>query len=101
MFLPDQKVICINDRFPPGIHQLYTHLPTKGTIYTVRDIVPGIELSGAATVTVYLAELTNPANPHGIEYGFHITRFAEIPANQAKQKATHALAKKIRHHNQQ
>lgn len=78
MFLPDQKVICINDRFAKGIERFYTTLPVKDTLYTVRDIVPGIEFSEKETVTVYLAEITNPPNRHGIEPGFHITRFREL-----------------------
>ena len=89
MFLPDQKVICINDRFPLGIEQFYTQLPTKGEIYTIRDIVPGIEWNGTATITVYLTEITNPPNPHGIEYGFHLTRFRELTPLEEKLLATH------------
>jgi hypothetical protein len=40
-FQTGQRVVCINDDFPPIIHQLYHQLPTKGVTYTVREIFMG------------------------------------------------------------
>ena len=34
-----QKVVCINDTFPPYVLGLYKQLPKKGDVYTVREEV--------------------------------------------------------------
>lgn len=79
MFIPGQKVACVNDQFPLGTDKLYTALPRKDTIYTVRDLIPGVSLANSeGEVAVYLVELVNPANRHGIEYGFNAERFAPL-----------------------
>ncbi len=77
--MPGQKVACVDDRFPLGIEKLYQALPRKDEIYTVRDLVPGVSLSNSEGETaIYLVELVNPANRHGIEYGFNAERFAPL-----------------------
>ena len=74
-----QKVACVDDRFPLGIEKLYNALPRKDEIYTVRDLVPGVSLSNTEGETaIYLVELVNPSNSHGIEYGFNAERFAPL-----------------------
>jgi hypothetical protein len=79
MFLPNQKVVCVDDRFPLGIEQLFSELPKEGVIYTIRDIVPGIGLTGEEGETaVYLCEIKGPLNAHGIERGFRADRFAPL-----------------------
>lgn len=79
MFMPGQKVACVDDNFPLGIEKLYQALPRKDEIYTVRDLVPGVSLSNTEGETaIYLIELVNPANSHGIEYGFNAERFAPL-----------------------
>lgn len=79
MFTPGQKVACVDDRFPLGIEKLYSALPKKDETYTVRDLVPGVSLSNTEGETaIYLVELVNPANSHGIEYGFNAERFAPL-----------------------
>ncbi len=79
MFMPGQKVACVDDRFPLGIEKLYSALPKKDEIYTVRDLVPGVSLSNSEGETaIYLVELVNPSNSHGIEYGFNAERFAPL-----------------------
>lgn len=79
MFSPGQKVACVDDQFPLGIEKLYSALPRKDVIYTVRDLIPGVSLSNnEGEVAVYLVELVNPANRHGIEYGFNAERFAPL-----------------------
>lgn len=76
MFEPGQKVICVDDTAAtPGVMWRYRAWPVKGCVYTVRDIVPGIEPGRQETVSVYLVELVNPENRHGIEYGFGTWRF--------------------------
>ena len=94
MFEPDQKVICINDDFPPGILDIFNALPVKGTIYTVRDVVPGSGWLGRDNdqqPAIYLHELTNLPNRHGIEPGFACHRFAE-PEELTETNHEHAYA---------
>ncbi len=77
--MPGQKVACVDDRFPLGIEKLYQALPRKDEIYTVRDLLPGVSLSNTEGETaIYLVELVNPSNSHGIEYGFNAERFAPL-----------------------
>ncbi len=79
MFLPNQKVVCVDGRFPLGIEQLYAELPKEGSTYTIRDIVPGVGLTGEeGEIAVYLCEITGPTNAHGIERGFRAERFAPL-----------------------
>ena len=77
MFLPNTKVVCVDDKFPDGINDVYNALPRKGSLYTVRDIVPGQGFGLEPTVAVYLDELVNLPNMHGIEPGFAPHRFVE------------------------
>ncbi len=79
MFIPNQKVVCIDDNFPLGIEKLYNKLPVKDQIYVIRDVVPGQALSGAeGEVAVYLVGLINPTNKVGVERGFNAERFAPL-----------------------
>ncbi|HEY1769169.1 MAG TPA: hypothetical protein VGG02_02790 [Chthoniobacterales bacterium] len=79
MFLPNQKVVCVDGRFPLGIEKLYGELPKEGNTYTIRDVVPGVGLTGdEGEVAVYLCEITGPLNAHGIERGFRAERFAPL-----------------------
>src|SRR5476651_695789 len=79
MFIPNQKVVCVDDKFPLGIEQLYNQLPVKDQIYVIRDIVPGQSLSGSeGEVAVYLIGLVNPTNKVGVERGFNAERFAPL-----------------------
>ncbi|MEO5721568.1 MAG: hypothetical protein ABIR71_08875 [Chthoniobacterales bacterium] len=79
MFLPNQKVVCVDGKFPLGIEKLYAELPQEGSTYTIRDIVPGVGLTGEeGEVAVYLIEISGPLNAHGIERGFRAERFAPL-----------------------
>jgi hypothetical protein len=79
MFVPNQKVVCIDDQFPLGIEKLYDRLPVKDQIYVIRDIVPGQSLAGTeGEVAVYLVGLVNPTNKVGVERGFNAERFAPL-----------------------
>lgn len=68
MFTTGQKVVCIDDEFTEFIKVRYSALPTKNSIYTVRDV----------EVAIYLEELINPANQAGTERGFNAERFAPL-----------------------
>jgi hypothetical protein len=89
-----QKVVCINDTFPPYVLGLYKQLPKKGDVYTVREVFLGREkvVKGgeSATVGLLLEELKNPPDPFHQgqqELGFSSERFApvdELPAEEAE-----------------
>ncbi len=81
MFLPGQKVVCVDDVFPDAIKKFYWKLPVKGVTYTVRDILPGIDPRGEpGEVCVYLVELLNPCSdkPPYPERGFKAERFRPL-----------------------
>lgn len=83
MFLPNQKVACINGRFPLGIERFFPSLPIEGQQYTIRDIVPGIAPEGTeGEVAVYLAEIIGSINDYGIERGFNAERFAPLETQE-------------------
>jgi hypothetical protein len=87
MFLPNQKVVCIDGKFPLGIEKFYPALPKEGSTYTIRDIVPGVALSGEeGEVAVYLCEITGPLNAHGIERGFRADRFAPLQTSEVSEE---------------
>lgn len=88
-----QRVVCINDNFPPIIRSLYKQLPVKGVTYTIREVFLGREkiVKGGETATVglLLEELHNPPDPFHQgqqELGFTSERFApleELPPEAA------------------
>ena len=83
MFLPNQKVVCVNGRFPLGIERYFPSLPKEGQQYTIRDIVPGIDPRGSeGEVAVYLVEIIGSINEHGIERGFNAERFAPLETHE-------------------
>ena len=87
MFLPNQKVVCVDDRFPLGIEKFYSELPSEGNTYTIRDIVPGVGLTGdEGEIAVYLCEIKSPLNAHGIERGFRAERFAPLQTSTAEEE---------------
>ena len=82
MFDINSKVVCVDDSFPAGIHDIFNALPSKGAIYTVRDIVPAQDWKLKGTCAVLLHELVNRPNSHGIEPGFACHRFREPTAEE-------------------
>jgi hypothetical protein len=88
MFDINAKVVCIDDRFPAGINDIFNALPRKGSIYTVRDIVPAQDWKLRGTCAVLLRELENRPNQHGIEPGFQCGRFREPTAVELENVAT-------------
>jgi hypothetical protein len=89
-----QKVVCINDTFPPVIVAIYKQLPVKGDVYTIREVFLGREKivkgGDTATVGLLLEELKNPPDPFHAgkeELGFSSERFAplnELPDEEAE-----------------
>jgi hypothetical protein len=90
MFTKGQKVVCINDEFPAAAAKLYTQLPKKDSVYTIRGMYVGRGSyfqhdSGSkdGEIGVLLEELINPADPSlkaGLrgELGFNSERFRPL-----------------------
>lgn len=98
MFDVGEKVVCVNDDFPSWVHQLYTGLPKKGVIYTVRGLDIGraylfstVKGGNETSYVVYLEEILNPDDPRvknrKVEMGFRSDRFRSLET-QAQTQAT-------------
>ena len=71
-----QKVICINDAFPPAVADWCDHLPIAGCIYTIRDWqIATDQISGLSNMGYLLEEIVNPESSLGCEAGFWHNRF--------------------------
>jgi hypothetical protein len=74
------KVVCVDDKFPPDISKLYDALPVKDSTYVVRDIRLGINLTLEGDVSVLLIGVVNPKadSKAGLERGFRADRFRPL-----------------------
>ena len=98
MFLPGEKVVCVNDVFPEGIKKFYWKLPVKGVTYTIRDLVPGIDASGeGGEMCVYLIELINPCSdkPPYPERGFRAERFRPLETDTETNQNTDDVPEEV------
>ncbi len=41
VFKPNQKVVCIDDRFPSAVFECYDDVPRRGGVYTVSEVQIG------------------------------------------------------------
>lgn len=76
-----QKVICVDDTFPPIVAKFYVALPVKNKTYVIRAVMIGINLRGeSGEVCVYLKDMHNPksATPPFPERGFNAERFRPL-----------------------
>jgi len=92
------KVVCIDDVFPTWATALYSELPVKDKIYTIRQIDSGLlvqninsdasvkhTFEGVRSFHVLLEEIKNPIHTDSKkEMGFLITRFREIEPPKAE-----------------
>jgi hypothetical protein len=90
------KVVCVDDKFPPDISKLYDALPVKDSTYVVRDIRLGINLTMEDDVSVLLVGLVNPKadSKSALERGFRADRFRPLQELREKQTATNAAEEK-------
>ncbi len=58
----DQKVVCINDRFPIQVLEWGSNLPKLGSVYTISDIEIVDAYQGPRGPALLLAELKNPGD---------------------------------------
>ncbi len=90
------KVVCVDDKFPPDISKLYDALPVKDTTYVVRDIRLGINLTMEGDVSVLLIGLVNPKadSKAGLERGFPRRPFSVRLMNSAASRLRASRSKK-------
>ena len=90
------KVVCVDDKFPPDISKLYDALPVKDTTYVVRDIRLGINLTLEGDVSVLLVGLVNPKadSKSALERGFRADRFRPLDEMREGKKASQPEEKK-------
>ena len=83
------KVVCVDDKFPPDISKLYDALPVKDSTYVVRDIRLGINLTLEGDVSVLLIGLVNPKanSKSALERGFRADRFRPLQELRERQTA--------------
>src|SRR5208282_4197460 len=93
-FRVGDKVVCVDDKFPPDINKLYDALPVKDSTYVVRDIRLGINLTLEGDVSVLLIGLVNPNadSKSALERGFRADRFR--PHQELHEKQTAAVEEK-------
>ncbi|MCE2827529.1 MAG: hypothetical protein LW626_10655 [Verrucomicrobium sp.] len=99
MFSKGQKVVCINDDFPPEAAVLFAELPRKDRVYTVRGMYIGRgnyyrHESGKkdGEIGLLLEEILNPRDPAlktGLngELGFNSERFAPLETDEESATA--------------
>ncbi|MEJ0090223.1 MAG: hypothetical protein WDM80_10815 [Limisphaerales bacterium] len=83
------KVVCVDDKFPPDISKLYDALPVKDSTYVVRDVRLGINLTLEGDVSVLLVGLVNPKadSKANLERGFRADRFRPLEEMRNEQKS--------------
>ena len=86
LFEIGQRVVCVNDTFPPGIARLYQQLPKRGLVYVIRDIRLGVNWSDGqrrGDVSLLLIGLVNPKaeSRAALERGFSADRFVPLEGN--------------------
>ena len=94
MFNVNQQVVCTNDQFHGPIRRLFTALPVKDKVYTIRRVYsarsvafPKVAGSADGEIGVLLNDLVNPVDPkskHQQELGFSVDRFAPLKEDVEK-----------------
>ncbi len=83
----DQKVVCINDRFPIQVLEWGSNLPKLGSVYTISDITIVDAFQGPRGPALLLAELKNP----GDRLWFDPRRFVALELSPQQQVAADAV----------
>jgi len=90
------KVVCVDDKFPPDISKLYDALPVKDSTYVVRDVRLGINLTMEGDVSVLLIGLVNPKadSKANLERGFRADRFRPLEELRNEKKESTSVEEK-------
>lgn len=84
-----QKVVCVDDKFPLGIEELYEALPKAGVVYVIRQVSIGVNFKcEPGEVCLLLVGLHNPrSSVHPFpERGFNSERFR--PLDEVQNRST-------------
>ena len=76
--MTSQKVVCVDDVFPPAAKELYVALPVAGRVYVIRNVELGCNWKGeAGEVCLLLIGIHNPRSSKSPfrERGFNAERF--------------------------
>ncbi len=67
-----QLIICVNDDFPDDAGKLFSRLPRKGEVFTIRQVgvCPVMNALG-----IRVEEIIGVMTVYGIEQGFFASRF--------------------------
>ena len=92
---PGCKVVCVDAEASAEVRGLFTHWPVKGTIYVVRDVLPGCSRPGHGfegnQTAVTLLGMVNPRGVAGMfighEMAYNAKRFREIEEKSFAQRA--------------
>jgi hypothetical protein len=91
-----QKVVCVDDKFPPEVAQFYQSLPKKDQIYVIREVKIGVNWKAeAGEVCLYLIGLVNPRSdkPPFPERGFNAERFRPLEEMRARARQSESETK--------
>lgn len=95
MFEPGEKVACVNADFPAMVRHIYSALPVKDAVYTVRECSLGRQKTGTGdsgiSYRVLLVELVNGPDPYmhpdaAEELGFRSDRFAPVISEELEEE---------------
>ena len=103
MFTLGEKVVCVDDKFPDSILEIYQQLPVKDIVYVIRDVRAGVnadvllmDMHRKHEPSLLVIGLYNQCNKKGIEMGFSTARFRSL--EELKQSNTntekHSLTNK-------
>lgn len=87
LFEVNQKVVCIDDKFPQWILPLYTALPKEGVVYVIRDVRLGVRPDcRTGDISLLLVGLVNPRSDSrsAHERGFSQERFRHLEEMQSR-----------------
>ena len=98
MFNVGQKVVCVDDKWPESVKQLYLQLPLRDNVYVVRAVRVGVradelimDMRRVLEQSILLVGLYNPTNKLGVEAGFAASRFRSL--DELKNQATEKVGK--------
>jgi hypothetical protein len=86
---PNDKVVCIDDKFPAGIRKLYMELPVQNNIYVIRDVRIGVNLDcKTGDISLLLVGINNPKanSKSALEFGFSSSRFKPLQEFQQSDR---------------
>jgi hypothetical protein len=81
----NDKVVCVDDNWTPGIERVYKQLPIKDQTYFIREVLPGQDVDALVmdchekrVPALLLVGIVNDKNSRGLEHGFSARRFRKL-----------------------